>query len=39
MVETFYLLEATTILPRRSLISARLVVKAKTAMISLEGGC
>ena len=31
-----YLLDATTILPRRSLMSARLVVRAKTAMISLD---
>ena len=38
LVQTSYLLEATTILPKRSLMSARLVVKAKTAMISLNGG-
>ena len=35
--ETSYLLDATTILPKRSLMSARLVVNAKTAMISLGG--
>ena len=38
LVQTSYLLEATTILPKRSLMSARLVVKAKTAMISLNRG-
>ena len=38
LTQTSYLLEATTILPKRSLMSARLVVKAKTAMISLNGG-